>query len=76
MIEKGLCPVKEVGDGDTHGGGHLKQAPRGYTVHTLFVFLDLLKGQAEQLSQLFLGQFQLLAPPPDALADDAINTAG
>ena len=67
---------EEIADLYIEYAGQFVKSARRYTVHALFVLLDLLEGQAELFAQLFLCPFQFLAAPANPLTDQFVDPVG
>src|SRR5207253_3721026 len=67
------CPLKKVGRWHLEDFAKLLEATGADPVHALFVFLDLLKSEADVGPQLLLRHFQFDAPHSNAAADVDID---
>src|SRR4029079_12905334 len=65
--------LEEESDGNAQDGGDRLQTAGANPVRALFVLLDLLKGDAEIFTQLFLAHSKHIATQPDATPDMDID---
>src|SRR6266513_5347987 len=71
-----LQAFKEITDWHTQNLGDLVKPAGGNAVDAAFVFVRLLIGYPDQISQLLLGQAQHDAAFPDPRADMAVDVLG
>ncbi len=70
----GMQTVKEPRDGHLKRRGDIEETARGDPVHAFLVFLHVLKGDAKNVSQLFLAHAEFKAPRANALTQPSIHS--